>query len=70
MAVVDGKAGAEYDGIDALIFSPDSKRMAFQAMKGEKWLAVVDGQAGTEYDGIGTLIFSPDSKTRGVYSPE
>ncbi|MGD0465062.1 MAG: hypothetical protein ABSB74_21470, partial [Tepidisphaeraceae bacterium] len=57
--VVDGQAGAEYDGIGdaSLIFSPDGNRVAYGAKNGQKWSAVVDGQPGAEYDGIGTLIF-------------
>jgi hypothetical protein len=41
-----GKPGAEYDGIGkgALIFSSDSKRMAYAAQKGEKWLGAAQKQ--------------------------
>jgi Tol biopolymer transport system component len=46
------------------IFSPNSKRVAYLASRGEKWFLVVDGLAGEAYDGIGegSPIFSPDSK--------
>ena len=61
--VVDGQAGAEYDGIvkGTPLFSPDSKRVAYVAIKGEKSFVVVDHQACAEYYEIleGTLIFSP-----------
>jgi dipeptidyl aminopeptidase/acylaminoacyl peptidase len=65
--VKDGQAGAEYDAIlqGSLIFGPDSKRLAYAAKKGPKWLVVVDGrEAGAEYDRIleGSPIFSPDGK--------
>ena len=46
----------------SLTVSPDSKRVAYAAQRGDKWLAVVDGVEGKEYDGAGTLVFSPDSK--------
>jgi WD40 repeat protein len=54
--------GPEYDGIGkgSPIFSQDSKRVAYSAKKGDKWLVVVGGQAGPEYDSIAGLIFSPD----------
>jgi len=50
-----------------IIFSPDSKRVAYIAQK-EKWLGgsiywmVVDGAAGKKYDQLGPPVFSPDSK--------
>ncbi|MCS7188072.1 MAG: hypothetical protein RMK89_14145, partial [Armatimonadota bacterium] len=46
--------GKEYDGIGAgsLIFSPDSKRFAYVAVRGEKQFVVVDGVEGEEYDGF------------------
>ena len=44
--------------------SPDSKRLAYAAQVGKRWVVLVDGQAGTPYDGImtGSPIFSPDSQ--------
>ena len=64
--VVDGQAGAEYDGIGkgTLIFSADGKRVAYGAKKGKQAVVVVDGQASPVYDGTaaGTLIFSADGK--------
>jgi len=62
--VVDGKAGAKYDRIFNLIFSPDSKRVAYIVHKnmGGGRFVVVDGQAGTEYKWVTSLIFSPDGK--------
>jgi len=36
LVVVDGQVGAEHDGIDALLFSPDSKHVAYVAEKGKK----------------------------------
>ena len=55
--------GAEYDEVFFnMTFSPDSKRVAYQAQKGGKWLIVLDGQPGVEYDQIVDMRFSPDSK--------
>ena len=47
-----------------LTVSPDSRRVAYLAQKGARWVVVVDGQEGLDYDGIeeGTLLFSPDSR--------
>jgi Tol biopolymer transport system component len=47
-----------------LIFSPDSKLVAYAAGIGNKQFVIVDGKEGARYDGImsGSLIFSPDSK--------
>jgi roadblock/LC7 domain-containing protein len=63
---VDGQVGPEYDGIggSSLLFSPDGKRVAYAARKGQKRFVVVDGQVGAECDGIGesNLLFSPDGK--------
>lgn len=65
-AVLDGKPGAEYDGImdGNPVFSPDGKRVAYVATKGEKRLVVLDGQEGPEFDGVGAgqPVFSSDGK--------
>jgi hypothetical protein len=65
-AVVDGQAGPEYDVFlrDSLIFSPDSKHLAYAAGNGKKWSVVVDGQPGAEYRVVmkDSLTFSPDSR--------
>ena len=66
--VVDGQSGTEYDYIqDGPVFSPDSRRVAYLALKGKKWVAVIDGVPGPEYDPnygsccVGEyFIFSPD----------
>jgi hypothetical protein len=63
---VDGKIGAEYDGIGLgnPFFSPDSQHVAYVAFSGGKSLAVIDGKASTSFDlvGSGYPIFSPDSQ--------
>ena len=47
---------------ESLAVSRDSKRMAYGALRGGRWLVVVDGQEGNGYDGVieGSPIFSPD----------
>ena len=86
--VVDGQEGKHYDGIHIhyftipsgntgapdLIFSPDSKRVAYIAAignkrlytyidgTGEKMFSVVDHKEGKYYDFVCSTIFSPDSK--------
>ncbi len=64
--VVDGKEEKPYDGLEegTLVFSPDSKRVAYVARTSSKQRVVVDGKEEKQYDAIvvGTLVFSPDSK--------
>ena len=54
--VVDGKEGKQYDMIEGLIFSPDSRRVAYAAQRGNKHVVVVDKQEGNQYDGLGTQV--------------
>ena len=53
--MLDGIAGREYDAVllnpDA--FSEDGRRLAYVAVRGDKWLVVADGEEGKEYHGIG-----------------
>ena len=68
MVVVDGQAGAEYDGISSLIFSADGKRVAYAAQKGAKVVGGggrPGGPRSTTGIGKGTLIFSADGKRVG-----
>jgi Tol biopolymer transport system component len=63
--VIDGVEGNEYEGIseEDIIFSPDSRRVAYCANRNAKWFVVVDGVENTGYDGVhGRPVFSPDSK--------
>ena len=63
---MDGVEGKVYDDIlpGSPFFSPDSKRVAYGAKRGSKWVAVVDGVEGRECDEIydDSLVFSPDSQ--------
>jgi len=65
--VADGKAGAEFESAFWPRYSPDGKRLVYQARKaGGKQVVVIDGEVGPEYDGImggrGEIVFSADSK--------
>ena len=62
--ILDGEAGAHYDGIGNLIFSPDSQHVAYVAKAGSKAVVVVDEEAGKKYDSFERFspVFSPDSK--------
>lgn len=61
-AVIDGQESKVYRGVLGIVFSPDSKRVAYAAVA-DKWVAVIDGKEGSGYDGLGTPAFSPDSKS-------
>jgi WD40 repeat protein len=59
--VLDGKAGRRYDEIGRPVFSPDGRRIAYPAKKGQAWLMVVGQKEGTAaYDMIVTPQFSSD----------
>jgi hypothetical protein len=61
-AVIDGKPhGGRYDGIGQFVFSPDSRRIAFVAHRGDRRCIVLDGTERKEYEAIEPLVFSPDS---------
>ena len=64
--VVDGQEQKVYDEIGSLLFSPDSKQLAYVARRaGEKCFVVVDGQEQKQYAWIqerSSLVSSPDSR--------
>lgn len=64
--VLDGSWQAEFDNIyeDSLVFSPDSKRLAYAAHQGVpgRSYVVVDGVAGRGYEEVGSVRFSPNSQ--------
>jgi hypothetical protein len=67
--VLDGKELAPHDSVDGIriCFSPDSRRLAYIAYRGQKndqrAHLVVDGQEGPEHgDSIYHVYFSPDSQ--------
>ncbi|MDN5286322.1 MAG: WD40-like Beta Propeller Repeat [Mucilaginibacter sp.] len=64
LIVLDGKAGSEYDGIlnenlSFIVFSPDSKHVAYAASMDGKWNFIIDEQVMAEgYDTICNLVTS------------
>jgi hypothetical protein len=50
--VADGAAGARYDAIANLAFTPDGRHVVYTARRGGKSLVVVGGVEGREYDGF------------------
>jgi Tol biopolymer transport system component len=65
--VVDGEEGESYDRIvqGSLVFSPDSRRLAYAVERQGKFLIVVDGKEGPEFDDIYNPVFSSDSRHVG-----
>lgn len=51
-----------FDGIGAIVFSPDGRRIAITTMTDKKWSVYVDGKTAGSFDGTGGMLFSPDSK--------
>lgn len=64
MVVVDRVGGEQYDSIvpGTLVFSPDSRRVAYAAVQENKQMFVIDGEAGNAYDAVGGFAFSVNSK--------
>ena len=62
--VVDGQPGPRYDDIMdmTVALSPDGKRVAYCAWKGESFFPVVDGNPRPEYKSNTAPVFSPDGK--------
>lgn len=60
----NGKRGKTYDGIDTttLRVSRDGTRVAYCAVKGEKWFVVTDDREYGPFDDKGPPVFSPDSR--------
>jgi WD40 repeat protein len=62
--VVDGKQSASYDAVGQVLFSPDSKRLAYVVQQNKMQHVILNGKKGPGYEGIAKtdgLIFSPDS---------
>jgi hypothetical protein len=61
--LIDNKRGREYEGVGALLFSPDSQRVAYVGKRNHSWFLVLDGQESRAFDEIGDAFrFTPDSK--------
>jgi Tol biopolymer transport system component len=71
VVVIDGKESRPYKlslripEKGAIVFSPNSQRVAFVGSNGNKTFVVVDGVEGTGYDFVDNLVFSPDSQQIG-----
>ena len=52
-----------YPGVGSreLVFSPDSRHLAYPVERGGRWSVVRDGRSGREWDGVAGLVFSPES---------
>ncbi|MBW8782592.1 MAG: PD40 domain-containing protein [Verrucomicrobia bacterium] len=66
-AALDGSAshvvGGEFDrGTGLVVFSRDSKHLAFVGWNGDKRMAVLDEKRGMEFDTVSHLVFSPDGQ--------
>jgi hypothetical protein len=64
VVVLDGVPGKDYDNVFGVTFSPDSRRLAYHAVRGREHFVVVDGQEHGPYREVDTpwLAFSPDSQ--------
>jgi len=61
--IYDGSPTSTYDmAVPPIVFSPDSKRMAFRISRGKDALVVTDGRQGRGYGNVGPPAFSPDSQ--------
>jgi hypothetical protein len=61
--VADGVESGPYDDVmaDSLVFSPDSKHLAYAAKRGANWFVVADGSERGRYERVADVVFSPDS---------
>ena len=64
---MDGQEELRYDGIEGLVFSPDSQRVAYVAGRHGNHFVAVDGEEGSQFDdvvaareGRGVIFDSPD----------
>jgi Tol biopolymer transport system component len=64
VVIANGKKGRVYTKTSDVVFSPDSKNLAYSAQRDGKWCLVNEGIEGPLYDAVGESmpIFSPDSK--------
>ena len=61
-AEVDKQSAGFRPSEGAVVFSPDSRRVAHVSRHGDAWRIVVNGVAGKNYLQVGTPVFSPDSQ--------
>jgi len=65
LIVVDGKElEPRYEFVRTIVFSPDGKRLGYEAKRRGKFVVVLDGQESKEYKVVypRSLVFSPDSR--------
>jgi WD40-like Beta Propeller Repeat len=65
LIVVDGRElEPRYEFVRTIVFSPDNKRLAYEAKRKGKFVVVLDGEESREYDLVhpSSLVFSPDSR--------
>ena len=60
MVVTDGVAGPEYSNVVDMVFSADSKHLAYRALTGQQPVVVMDGKPTEPFDILTALTFSPD----------
>jgi len=61
--VVNGSGGPVYDGIGVgFAFSPDGRRFAYKAFKGERSANVIDGKEARFYSNVMIPVFSYDGQ--------
>jgi hypothetical protein len=70
--VLDGTEGSLYSNVSDLVFSADSSRLAYVALKSniKKAFIVVNGVEGKYYDGVSKVAFSPDGKHLVYFAQE
>ena len=60
---MDGHPGPGYEKLtDLVVFSPDSRRVAYVAGSNGDMAAIIDGKANGHYDDVYGIAFSPDSR--------
>jgi Tol biopolymer transport system component len=64
VVVLDGREGPPYPWVEGLVFSPDSRHLAYVAHRDDSQFVVMDGREGPAYDFVapGRPIFSPDGQ--------
>ena len=65
VVVLDGEVQSTYPAIGArsIVFSPDSSRYAYVAIRNNRPFAVIDGTPGPSYDAVGGIVFSDEGKS-------
>ena len=66
--VVDGEEHYPYEEIINLVFSPDSRRIAYVASRGNNWLYVVDGEEHGQWDDSFNFLPKPVTREQ-VFAP-